>query len=767
MREDIAWKFDKNTGTMTLGGSGKTNFFDYETDPEDSGKRIYHTPWNDFKDSIKKVVIGEGITYLEAGAFYNCSALEEVEYLNKDVILGIDAFRYTPYCENNAVEYDGVYYLDSRIVGVSEDVKDTITTLEVRPGTIGIATSDVRSCPNISKIVLPEGFKYLTNAVFYNMRSLEEIELPESISLIESWTLANTGIKSLTIKNPDCNIKYIDTTVCNNYDAEAGKCSFEGTIRGYDGSTAQAFALYTGYKFESIGESPDPIAHADAEGMCGKDTKWSFDSKTGTLTLSGTGLFDFYADAQTAYVDGGHQIQDTPWLYLRRYIKKVVAEDGIKYIPFSTFSNYYALEDVVLPEDCIYIGDSFMYTPFFNKNAEADGDIFYLDGRLSGFDRAAEKDITKIDVRPGTGSISVSLRDLTNLSEISIPEGVRYIENGVFYGLTKLETIDLPESVELIDAWAFCTPGLKELTIRNPECRIIEDPNDATICNEFDFETRERSYNGVIRGYAGSTAQKYADKYGYKFEALDTEAVSAPANVNADNGTVTWDAADNAYAYRVAKVVNGVTYYGAKTKDTSYTFNKVPASDYQVYVVAYGRDGSTKRSSTPLGYVDSVAVDENGNVTWDAADNAVSYRVAKAVNGNIYYGPKTEDTSYKLAYVPKKDYQVFVVAYDSEGRTTWGKKNLIEIGSLGVVTNTKVDNSGKVTWDAARNAAYYRVGKVVNGKTYVGPKTEDTSYTLASLPRFDYQVFVTAFDSDGNKITGAKVNVERNYYILS
>ena len=243
---------------------------------------------------------------------------------------------------------------------------------------------------------------------------------------------------------------------------------------------------------------------------------------------------------------------------------------------------------------------------------------------------------------------------------------------------------------------------------------------------------------------------------------------TAPTNVKVDkNGTVTWTASEKADYYKVAKIENGILYYGGEVSDTSYTLKRVPSADYKVCVIAYNENGISTKSvpvtvkvSKPLGYVNNVIVDENGNVSWDAADNAVAYRVVKVVNGKFFYGTKTEDTNYKLVSVPKKDYHVFVIAYDADGKTAWGKRNLVEVGDLGVAFNTKVDQYGNVSWSAARNAAYYRVGKIVNGKLYVGPKTENTSYRLASVPAEDYQVFVVAFDNDGCKISGSKVNVK-------
>ena len=81
--------------------------------------------------------------------------------------------------------------------------------------------------------------------------------------------------------------------------------------------------------------------------------------------------------------------------------------------------------------------------------------------------------------------------------------------------------------------------------------------------------------------------------------------------------------------------------------------------------------------------------------------------------------------------------------------------------TLTAPTNVKVDADGNVTWTAAENAAYYKVSKVVAGKTYTGKQTTDTKYTFVSFnPGQNKTVYVTAFDKDGNSIKSETVTVK-------
>ena len=68
-RNNVVYKLDAD-GTLTLTGSGVIGEFTW------NGR---YQPWNAFRDKIKKVVIGEGITTIGSGAFAYCKNIESVK----------------------------------------------------------------------------------------------------------------------------------------------------------------------------------------------------------------------------------------------------------------------------------------------------------------------------------------------------------------------------------------------------------------------------------------------------------------------------------------------------------------------------------------------------------------------------------------------------------------------------------------------------------------------------------------------------------------
>ena len=106
-----------------------------------------------------------------------------------------------------------------------------------------------------------------------------------------------------------------------------------------------------------------------------------------------------------------------------------------------------------------------------------------------------------------------------NSTAVTIPDSVTTIEYGAFEACGSLTDITIPGSVTNIGQVAFggCK-NLASVTILNPDCQIYDSVT--TICNGEGSNAGEYRFDGTIYGYANSTAQEYAEKYGYRFEPI-------------------------------------------------------------------------------------------------------------------------------------------------------------------------------------------------------------------------------------------------------
>ena len=86
-------------------------------------------------------------------------------------------------------------------------------------------------------------------------------------------------------------------------------------------------------------------------------------------------------------------------------------------------------------------------------------------------------------------------------------------------------------------------PFLTSITFADPDCDIYDAAE--TICNTYDMSSGTSTFTGTIFGYDDSTAQAYAEKYGYRFQSLGTaETLPDKGDVNGD-GTLSIDDASD------------------------------------------------------------------------------------------------------------------------------------------------------------------------------------------------------------------------------
>ena len=160
-------------------------------------------------------------------------------------------------------------------------------------------------------------------------------------------------------------------------------------------------------------------------GANGDNVKWSYDSSTSTLTLSGTGAIENYFSSSQPY--------------LSCHAKTVIVEEGITRIK-NAFASMKDIQSVSLP-----------------NSLKAIGEAAFLDcSNLKEI--TIPNSITTID--PG------AFLRCTSLENITIPDSVTSIGNHAFEGCTSLKEIIIPDSVTYLGMGAFDKCNLDILTIK-------------------------------------------------------------------------------------------------------------------------------------------------------------------------------------------------------------------------------------------------------------------------------------------------------------
>ena len=236
--DDITWMLDED-GTLTISGAG----------------RLDSRPWEDYMQSIKRVVIGEGVRHIgsrqfcyctnltevtipasimsiEWEAFAGCTALTNVHFAGTEerwdtitIETGNDALKnatitygneiYTPHgtCGENltwTLKEDGTL----TISGTGEmtdyeyystpwnDYKSKIKKVVIFDGVTSIGNSALEGCTSLTDITIPSSVTSIGNSAIYGCERLTAITIPNGVKNIGRYAFCNcTGLTDITIPN--------------------------------------------------------------------------------------------------------------------------------------------------------------------------------------------------------------------------------------------------------------------------------------------------------------------------------------------------------------------------------------------------------------------------------------------------------------------------------------------------------------------------------------------------------------------------------------
>ena len=410
VNDTVTWSLEGTV--LRIGGTGEMVYDDYQM------------PWRPYADSIRSVIVEEGVTTICGSAFEDLAKLEECSIADSVTSIGDYAFWR---CMN-------------------------LTEIDFPANLEYIGEYAFSECEKLAQIDLPAKLKTIGNGAFFRCIALREISIPDSCTTIGDYAFANCE-KLAQIDLP-ANLEIIGGGAFS-------ECVALREILIPDSCTTigeWAFSRCVSLTRIHIPESLESIGPNAFEG-CSNLRELTVDPNNPVFSME-NGIL--YQDVERALIYCLNDVAGT-----------VTVRQGTETIQAGAFRDCTQLQAVEIPDSVTTIG----YGAFFGcsslKSIEIPDSVTALDGGVFTNCTALET-----AVLPDTlTTLPYSLfNNCSALKNFTIPASVTQIDNHVFYGCAALEKIDLPESITSLNSNLFsgCS-ALKNITIPGNVTYIAEN----------------------------------------------------------------------------------------------------------------------------------------------------------------------------------------------------------------------------------------------------------------------------------------------------
>lgn len=396
--------------------------------------------------TLRGVKLPEGVSRINKEAFWGCSILEKINFPAKLTSVDDNAFVLCGSLEldnlPNSILHVGqsafcyvplkALKLDRKVeIGAGAFSDTPITEIEMATPCDSILGGTFRDCPNLTKITIGEGLKYIGDNAFANS-PVKEANLPSTLRDVSSTAFSGYSSYCPFINDiqPENHIRYIGRVAYQCVDRNLE----EYTIK--DGTVTLADEL-----FES---SQGNAFHIPA-----------------SVEQIGNRAFAYTQIKALPEMPGLKRIGDEAF-YQCKNLKKVTIPETVEYIGagiFSGCSNIWSLTYNAINAECA----SYIFTNNDNHLEKiVIGDkVRRLPGGLFG-----GKEFTEVTLPACLERIDdYAFNGCKNLTTINLSDSLRYIGKGAFALCSSLKNIHWPLRLTAIGEWAFNQTALETISL--------------------------------------------------------------------------------------------------------------------------------------------------------------------------------------------------------------------------------------------------------------------------------------------------------------
>lgn len=433
----LTWELTGD-GVLTISGKGAMENYPYY------GSSKSDAPWFPYKDSIKKIVIGNGVTAIGEFAFLGLAEAESVDFGSGVTTVGAGAF----FCAkslNNVVIPDNITFMDYSIFNGCS----SLTNVTIGKGLTEITFSTFENCSGLTEVTIPDNITAIGSSAFASCPALTKVVMGKGVREIDynAFEFAD-NLKEVYFSG---NAPDVKESWAFPYDAEITFYYTPGTTGWTD---SEAYDAETGmwYRFKLL---PWEEVTEIASGYCGgegdgKNLSWVLGTD-GTLTISGSGEM------------GNWDSWDVPWFKYYQMFSNVVIADEVTSIGSNAFYDCDSLETISLPNHVASIGDYVFYDCDSLTEVTIPGSVETIEN--NAFEECSALETVTI----GDGTVNIgnyAFFNCDSLTEVTIPGSVETIEDNAFEECSALETVTIGDGVVNIGNYAFYNcDSLTEVTI--------------------------------------------------------------------------------------------------------------------------------------------------------------------------------------------------------------------------------------------------------------------------------------------------------------
>ena len=340
-------------------------------------------------NSLTQISFGDNLSYIGNYAFGSCTNLSDVTI--PDTLLDICEYAFSNTALVNDTERyeNGALYLGKHLISIQSD----ITSLSVKNGTLTISNSALTSGrTKLTSVTLPEGLTRINNSAFANYQALENINIPNTVTVLATSAFEHSGIKEIII--PD-SVKTIGSNCFKNSELES-------------------------------------IVLPDTD-----------------ITL-GMGCFSYTPLKSIRLPNTLKALENS--IFANSSLVSITIPDSVETIEYNFFAGCKSLETVVIPESVTSIGNRTFYGCTALKNIDLPTGLTTISFDLFSGCTSLEK----IDISANVKEIQKNaFLNCTSLQEVNLPNGLTKIGDSAFVGCESLTSIAIPKSVKSFGASVF------------------------------------------------------------------------------------------------------------------------------------------------------------------------------------------------------------------------------------------------------------------------------------------------------------------------